>query len=282
MASAAASTSSLIRPSRHLFLSPHYDDIPLSAGATVKVLANRGYTPESLIVFGSEPDSAQPLTPFARELHAAWGLTAEAVIASRRAEEHTAAAILGAETGVLPFRDAIYRGELYLSDDDLFDVPSETESSLPGKIVASLRLAPSPEPATRVYAPLGVGRHVDHQLVFRAGTELASRGWDVWFYEDIPYALKPGAFESRLDEITKLTPLEPVAHIPAAAAWEQKLDAILSYPSQLETVFRHYVGVGATRDEISDALDTYARGVGEGEPVERFWRISDASIKEGS
>jgi LmbE family N-acetylglucosaminyl deacetylase len=282
MSSATASTSSLTRPSRHLFLSPHYDDIPLSAGATVRLLSNHGHAPESLVVFGSEPDPALPLTPFARQLHAVWGLTAEAVIASRRAEEHTASAILGAQSGVLPFRDAIYRGELYLSDDDLFDVPSETEALLPGEIVASLRLAPSPEPAARIYAPLGIGRHVDHQLVFRAGTELASRGWDVWFYEDIPYALKPGAPESRLDEITTSTPLEQVARVPAATAWEAKLDASLSYPSQLETVFRNYVGVGTTREEISDALRTYARGDGEGEPVERFWRISDASIKEGS
>ena len=282
MSSAAASTSSLTRPSRHLFLSPHYDDIPLSAGATVRLLSNHGHAPESLVVFGSEPDPALPLTPFARQLHAVWGLTAEAVIASRRAEEHTASAILGAQSGVLPFRDAIYRGELYLSDDDLFDVPSETEALLPGEIVASLRLAPSPEPAARIYAPLGIGRHVDHQLVFRAGTELASRGWDVWFYEDIPYALKPGAPESRLDEITTSTPLEQVARVPAATAWEAKLDAILSYPSQLETVFRNYVGVGTTREEISDALRTYARGDGEGEPVERFWRISDAPINDGS
>ena len=183
---------------------------------------------------------------------------------------------------MLPFRDAIYRGALYLSDDDLFGAPSESESSLPDEIVASLDLAPNPDPATRFYAPLGVGLHVDHQLIFRVGAALAAGGWDVWFYEDIPYAMKPNALESRLDAINESMPLEPVARVSAEVAWEPKLDAILSYPSQLETVFRNYVGVGTTRREISDALGTYARRVGEGSPAERFWRFSDASIQKGS
>jgi LmbE family N-acetylglucosaminyl deacetylase len=50
----------LTRPAQHLFLSPHYDDIPLSAGATVRLLADRGLAPESLVVFGSEPDRDRP------------------------------------------------------------------------------------------------------------------------------------------------------------------------------------------------------------------------------
>ncbi len=101
----------LTRPARHLFLSPHYDDIPLSAGATVRLLADHGLTPETLVVFGSEPDRDRPLSAFAEAMHERWGLTANEVIASRQAEEAAAAAVLGAQTRVLPFRDAIYRGD---------------------------------------------------------------------------------------------------------------------------------------------------------------------------
>jgi LmbE family N-acetylglucosaminyl deacetylase len=259
--------------SRHIFLSPHYDDSPLSAGATVKILADNGFTPETLVVFGAEPDRAQPLSPFATAMHAGWGLTAEKVIASRQAEENAAAMILGACSRVLPFRDAIYRGHAYLSDDDLFGAPSANDASLPGEIVASLDLGERPDRSTRLYAPLGIGRHVDHQLVHRAGADLAAAGWDVWFYEDIPYALKPGALEARLTELGAATHLEPAACIAAARAWNAKLDAILSYPSQLETVFRQYVGVGTSRSEISAALRDYATRAGDGAAVERFWRM---------
>jgi LmbE family N-acetylglucosaminyl deacetylase len=282
MDSALTEATSVTRPARHLFLSPHYDDIPLSVGATVRLLSNEGITPESLVVFGSEPDPEHPLTPFARQLHDAWGLDASDVIASRRAEENAAAVILGASTGVLPFRDAIYRDDLYLSDDELFGVPAGAESTLPNEIISALGLPGTPDPATRVYAPLGVGRHVDHQTVFRAGVELAQAGWDVWFYEDSPYALKPDALDSRLADIAQSVPMVVAARVPAEPTWERKLDAILSYPSQLETVFRAYVGVGTTRSEIGEALAAYARGVGVGMLAERFWQLSDPSTQSGS
>jgi LmbE family N-acetylglucosaminyl deacetylase len=269
-------------PRRHLFLSPHYDDIALSVGGTVSRLARAGMVPETLVVFGDEPDPAQPLTPFAQTLHEGWGLAANEVIARRRAEEDAAAAILGAASGVLPFRDAIYRERHYLSNDDLFGVPAPAEDRLPAEIVATLPLDPRPTSETRLYAPLAVGSHVDHQLVFRSAIALAGKGWDVWFYEDIPYALKPQALASRLQQMTAATPVDPAARIQVEEVWEQKLDAILAYPSQLETVFHQYVGVGTSREEISEALLVYARRAGEGEPVERYWRVAPTTPGVGS
>jgi LmbE family N-acetylglucosaminyl deacetylase len=272
----------LTRPARHLFLSPHYDDIPLSAGATVRLLSGHGLAPETLVVFGSEPDRDRPLSAFAEAMHEQWGLTANQVIASRQAEEAAATAELGAQTRVLPFRDAIYRGDAYLSNEDLFGSPATEEAFLPATIAAALDLEDSPDAGTRIYAPLGVGKHVDHQIVYLAGQELAGRGWEVWFYEDIPYALKPMALDARLAEIGAGTRLAPVARIPAESTWDRKIDAILRYPSQLETVFRQYVGVGTTREEISEALSTYAARAGDGAMVERFWRLIDAPAAAGS
>ena len=276
MASADDVPSELTRPTRHLFLSPHYDDVPLSAGATVRLLADRGLAPEALVVFGSEPDQARPLSAFARAMHERWGLAANEVIASRQAEEAAATAVLGARSRVLPFRDAIYRGDYYLSNEDLFGSPAAEEASLPAAIAASLDLADALDAPTRIYAPLGAGKHVDHQIVHLVGHELVARGWDVWFYEDIPYSLKPTALDTRLAEVRATARLEPVARIPAEATWEQKIDAILRYPSQLETVFLEYVGVGTTREEISQALAAYATRAGDGTEAERFWRLSEA------
>ncbi len=282
MSSAAALPPALAGPTRHLFLSPHYDDIALSVGATVRLLADHGLTPETLVVFGSEPDQSEPLSAFARSLHEAWGFGAGEVIASRQAEEQQAASVLGARTGVLPFRDAIYRGNRYRSDDDLFGDPAATEVSLPEDIIGSLALGEKPDAGTRLYAPLGVGRHVDHQTVFRAGIELDARGWNVWFYEDIPYALKPHALRRRLAEIADITPIEVAASVPAQSVWDSKLDAILSYPSQLEMVFWNYVGVGTSREEISAALAEYA-GHGSGDILaERFWHVAQVADGAGS
>lgn len=271
----------LLSVRRHLFLSPHYDDIALSAGATVAQLADAGMHPESVVVFGAEPNPDEPLSPFATAMHAGWGLPASEVIASRQAEEAAAAAILGASREVLPFHDAIYRGHAYLSDDQLFSSPAAADQPLPGAISAALDLDFRRKTDVRLYAPLGIGNHVDHQLVFQAAADLARNGWDVWFYEDIPYALKPEARSSRMEAIG-IKGIEPVATLPAESGWERKIDAVLCYPSQLETIFRHYVGVGTERGEIASALARYARAIGNGTVAERFWQVKESSRQPGS
>lgn len=274
--------ASLAQVSRHLFLSPHYDDIALSAGATVSLLSQYGLTPRTLVVFGSPPDLSRSLTPFAQAMHDGWGLTAEAVVASRQAEEAAAAAILGVHTSVLPFRDAIYRGDFYRSDDDLFGHPAAAEAALPASIIECLPIDPAEQGQTRIYAPLAIGQHVDHQIVFQAGVDLAAAGWDVWFYEDLPYALQADAVQTRLTGIEAAVQLEVAAVIPAAPGWERKIGAILSYPSQLDTIFRQYVGVGTSREEISTALAEYAARVGDGNLSERYWRVEEALSNRGS
>jgi hypothetical protein len=52
------------------------------------------------------------------------------------------------------------------------------------------------EAGTRLYAPLGVGNHVDHQLVRRAA--IAVWPGPLWFYQDFPYAAVPGALAAAL------------------------------------------------------------------------------------
>ena len=274
--------SQLAARRRHVFLSPHYDDIALSTGATVRLLAAHGFVPETTIIFGAEPDLEQSLSPFARQLHAEWGFSAGDVVGRRRAEESAAAIVLGTCVRTLPFRDAIYRGHHYLSDADLFGAPALAERDLPAQIAAAIDLPSRVDPNLRIYAPLAVGRHVDHQLAFQAGSHLAAQGWDVWLYEDLPYALKPGAFAARLAEVSATTDVVPAAQIAAEPTWEAKIDAILCYPSQLDTIFRGYVGVGTSRAEISAALRDYAKRAGEGQLGERFWKITDPSSRAGS
>src|SRR5688500_5293136 len=125
----------LIRPERHLFVSPHYDDIALSAGGTAAQVRPMGKTPEVAIVCGAEPPPGHVFTQFAEDMHEGWGMAAGEVIASRRAEEAAAAAVLGTVPSFLPFHDAIYRGERYLGDPDLFGEVRADEDSLASDII---------------------------------------------------------------------------------------------------------------------------------------------------
>lgn len=273
MTATFATIDELIRPERHLFLSPHYDDIALSCGGTAATLSRHGRRPEIALIFGDRPDPSQPLTAFARQLHDEWKLSAEEVIGARRREEAAATAAMGADERVLPFHDAIYRGERYLNDEQLFGPPHADETDLGARIAAAAGLGGEPDAggSVRVYAPLAVGQHIDHQHAFNAGSALAARGWDVWFYEDLPYSLFPGRKDGRIAALGAA--IEPGPAVDISETWETKIDAILAYPSQLTVIFRVYVDVGTSRAQIDGAMSAYARNAGDGVRAEQFWRI---------
>ena len=263
----------LTKPDRHIFLSPHYDDIALSCGGTAAVLSAAGRTPEVALIFGDYPDPNQPLTPFAEYHHQQWGMSPDEVIAGRRAEERMASIALGTCDRFLPFRDAIYRGERYLSDDDLFGTVKDDEADLHQGIIEELRLNDHDAANSRIYAPLAIGYHVDHQHGFLAGQELARRGIEVWFYEDLPYGLSTEKVEARRAQLGDGT-MTPGPEVDVSSQWGRKIDAIMAYPSQLSTVFGRYVGVGTTRAAIDEAMASYARSAGDGVLAERFWTIN--------
>jgi LmbE family N-acetylglucosaminyl deacetylase len=268
---AAISMGELARPEHHLFVSPHYDDIALSVGGTAALLSRQDREPVIALLFGSEPDPRQPLTSFAESMHRQWRMEASEVIAGRQKEEAAATAILGARDQFAPFHDAIYRGERYLSDSQLFGTPNPDEADLPRQIIEALDLDGSPDEATRVYAPLGIGTHVDHQLAFAAGIDLAQKGWEVWFYEDLPYALRPGSRESRFASSGHEFAIAAIVDVEDV--WKTKLDAIMAYPSQLAVVFS-YVRAGYSREEIDELMGAYAREAGGGFRAERFWNLT--------
>lgn len=263
-------TSAATDPTNHRFLSPHYDDIPLSCGGLAALLAQQGRRPEIVVLFGGRPDPATALSSFAAAMHRDWGLTADQVIDSRRAEDDAASALLGATSRPLSFLDAIYRGASYASDRQLFGHPVPAETDLPLQIVAELVGTDRPDPDTRWYAPLAVGGHVDHRLTFAVGRELDARGWNVWFYEDLPYAIRPGALHQRLEEVKSVISPDPPRIIDIGAVWETKIDAVVAYRSQMATVFG-YVGGDGSRATIDRVMRDYAEDRGDGHPAECFW-----------
>ncbi len=267
------SRDELVRPDRHIFLSPHYDDIALSCGGTAALLSSSGRTPEVALIFGDHPDRNVPMTVFAEELHRQWGMSATEVIDGRRREEELASITLGACARFLPFRDAIYRGDRYQSDDELFGAPSPDEEEIADKICDELQITSRDEKRTRVYAPLAIGRHVDHQHAYRAGLCLHKRGYEVWFYEDLPYSLRPEHVSERADFLA-LDLITPGPVVDVSSEWDRKIDAIMAYPSQLAVIFGQYVGVGTTRQAISEAMTGYAKSAGGGTLAERFWTVN--------
>ena len=190
----------------HVYLSPHLDDVVLSCGGTVHRQARSGGTVLVITIFAGEYEGAV-LSPFALEQHAYWS-NPPRPMALRRAEDAAALALLEAEVLHLDYLDAVYRASpgdqwLYVDLETLFGdvqpddpVGGEETRDLAERLAA---LIPPPD-QTVIYAPLGIGHHVDHQIVHRAARHLFAAGYPVAFFEDFPYSERAGALESALDE----------------------------------------------------------------------------------
>jgi LmbE family N-acetylglucosaminyl deacetylase len=254
-------------PRRHLVLSPHYDDAALSCGGLLALLSTHRRRPRVAVIFGAEPDPCAPLTEFARFQHERWGLAPGDVIAGRQREEAAAMRILEAETDVLPFGDAIYRGDAYTTEVSLFSPPAALEAALPQEITRALNLPPHADDI-RIYAPLALGGHVDHRLAHGAGRLLVQAGWTVWFYEDLPYALHD---PTAVPEMGREGDWEPRL-VDVSDYWREKMAAVLAYSSQNPIIFRHVAPDGDDAG-IEGALAAYAEQVGgQNRKAERYWR----------
>jgi LmbE family N-acetylglucosaminyl deacetylase len=251
---------------RALFLSAHYDDVALSCGGTVALLAERGPAPVTVTVFGGEVID-EVLNPFARWKHSRWGLSdMDAVREQRQAEDTRAATILRTGTRWLGVPDAIYRGERHQSDTDLYGDVQPTELPLAGLIAEEVQALPEWSDTSLVFVPLAAGSHVDHQLVFLAGQHLARGSVRVLAYEDCPYVIHtPQALDTRLAELADA--LGPPQYVAIASTFDRRLEAITAYATQVPVVFRF------TDDVPGEVRRFCHRLAPELGPVERFWPV---------
>jgi LmbE family N-acetylglucosaminyl deacetylase len=162
--------------------------------------------------------------------------------------------------------DAIYRGERYRSDPELFGVLKAEEQELAAHLAEEVLQLPEWRDDMQVFVPLGIGSHVDHQLVFETGRHLATAGVKVCAYEDCPYAIHtPAGVEARLTALGNAVG-EPVI-VPIAKTLQKRLDSIACYQSQVPVIFRF------TSDYRKSVTDFALKTGGDAGPAERFWPV---------
>jgi LmbE family N-acetylglucosaminyl deacetylase len=251
-----------------IYLSPHLDDAVLSCGGSIYSQALSGTKVLVVTVFAGIPSTAQ-LSPLATELHNRWGDTQNPV-AARRQEDRRALGMLGAEFLHLGFPDAIYRSHgdsfLYQLDQDLFGPLHLSDRSLVAQMAASLATIQG-LPHSKVFVPLAVGNHVDHQLVRDAVLVTDSLLGRALFYEDYPYVEQPGGLTTALESLGAdgwMPEVKPLTEDHLAA----KVKAIGAYRSQISTLF-------GDEETMTRRVRDYARTVSTGQEYgERFWRFA--------
>lgn len=162
-----------------VYLSPHLDDVALSCPCTLmhEVQAGARVLVATLFSHPGPADAGQ----FRRDDYVV-----------RWAEDARAMAALGADffhAGLLdaPFRSSLYHNfEGILFGRDPGDAATQRHAKA---VVTDILERARPQ---RVYAPLGVGEHIDHRLTHEAAPPGSL------FYEDRPYAFVRDAVELRL------------------------------------------------------------------------------------
>ena len=216
--------------------------------------------PLVVTVFASSPAANGPLSPFARSLHARWEHLEDAAVA-RQTEDVAALAVLGAQCEHWPYTDCIYRqtpdGQFpYDSEESLWADIHPAEDALIAELAGRLAALPL-APGGSLYAPLGLGHHVDHRIVHRAAR---ATGLQIVYYEDFPYAEDPEELAATLagrDLIPEVTPL-------SESALQAKIGAVACYASQISTFWSGLA-------EMALRVRAFAEGIGHGHPAERYW-----------
>ena len=242
----------------HIYLSPHLDDAVLSCGGAIARHANAGARVLVVTICTAAPPPAGPFSDFAHAVHQSWELTPAEVIRARLHEDDLALARLDADTYRAGLLDAIYRRpDAYNSRDALFGTPAPDDSLLYStrQLIAALR---GRVPRATFYAPLGVGNHVDHQIIHDAARD--SAGAVIAFYEDFPYMLWAGAFEQRMRAIG-----QPfiASTIDIDTTLMRKIGAISAYASQLSSLFEEPAALARIVGDYAENLRPESGTYGE-------------------
>ena len=258
----------------NIYLSPHPDDAVYSCGGMIHRQVHTGARVVVVTVCTGDPPSG-PLSDFAQSLHERWRPDSHAaaaeVVATRRREDLAALDALGAQAVHLDVPDCIYRlnpasgWPLYTSQNALFGSPHPSELTLIRRTATKLTTLLHGFGRHRLFVPLGIGQHVDHQLARRAA-EVA--GGVYAYFEDYPYvANEPGDWAGPGALGPHGRSLTPELVYLAEEDLAARLDSMARYASQLSTFWPDRAG-------LDQAVQQFATRTGGQAPAERIWRVA--------
>lgn len=229
--------ASLTKKYHQIIISPHLDDAVFSCGGLLQTFPGN-----TLVVTVFSSSEVKHYSRFSKKyLHWCGYSNASSYFYTRKLEDRRAGKILGFDHLHLNFIDGIFRYYqfllfhrfLYLNTDKLFGHLHSNDfnliSTINQKIIAIIKHKSLP--STRLYFPLSLGHHVDHQIIRHVADLLRPTQLKIYYYEDFPYmfwkqkhqSLKLGLRQEKLS-LTK-------------SQLSKKHSAILSYKSQIIPVF---------------------------------------------
>ncbi|QPC84853.1 PIG-L family deacetylase [Phototrophicus methaneseepsis] len=250
-----------------LFLSPHFDDAAYSCGGTIYTLNKGDQSVRVVTVMAGELPDPLPHTPIVEDLHQRWQAGYDPIVTRKREDEAAMRALGGVSFRYLPIGDCVYRTDngvaLYPTEESLWDNVHPHDPAV-------ARLAETPLYALtqttdllgmEIYAPMGVGAHVDHLIVRQWAYRLADANPQakLYFYADYPYIRDSAAIDKALVHHRQLV---PELFSFSESAMNAKIAAMRCYRSQVSTFWPDEEAIDA------DARSTFTY---EGQFAERYW-----------
>jgi LmbE family N-acetylglucosaminyl deacetylase len=208
---------------RHVFISPHLDDAVFSASNYITKLKHNKNNTLVITVFTNfgQPPLNSDATKFIKDCHFN---SLNQFQTKRLAEDRQAMKLLSTSYLHLGFTDALFRHK-------------NLKSVFSGKIpfsdkILSIRIYKKLKKLIKandlLYAPLGIGNHLDHLITHNLVKRFKNQ---TRFWTDQPYISKPANKKALKQLLPKLSLSFSVANHP------QKLKAMKCYPSQLNYFF---------------------------------------------
>ena len=248
--------------SRIVILSPHADDAIWSLGGAIPGLQSYGGV-TVVTVFNAVPtdDALEVLAKLPAER---WRYLPTSAI--RQREDSKATFSVGSDVTCLPFVDAAIRlgkeGFRYLEISDLFGTIHPEDTGLVPLVQKGLQdiLTGS----DMIFAPLGLGGHVDHKIVREAAKGLPL---DVTYYEEFPYAINGSDMEISRQAHEVSQNLKPYVLSCDLNIWQASAS---HYRSQVRRLF-------GNADMFKSQLSQYAHRYGA-QPCCRIWSTASENL----
>ncbi|MBF0491883.1 MAG: PIG-L family deacetylase [Deltaproteobacteria bacterium] len=184
-----------------LIISPHYDDAVFSCGG---ILSNpsQDYQFEVLNVFSHSGRRT----------------------AQRKKEEAAASEYLNYQSHSLGFSDYERRDFFGFLPSRMHRFLGAEDEEVFKKVETAFLDFLKNKNFHSLYFPLGIGMHIDHEICFRLAKSLSKQNsGEIYFYEDLPYALLPGLTELRLFQLGISSP-------ESLAGWQDMADFLYTRP----------------------------------------------------
>lgn len=243
-----------------LFISPHLDDVAFSCGGTLARLAFADFDVRLCTVFTRSVAAPQG---FALRCQTEKGLAADVDYMNlRRAEDSEFARLAGGARVIhLDFAEAPHRG--YDSAAKLFGEMRAEDDVWRGAHCQLQEIVDEYAPQI-IFAPQGLGAHIDHLQTVHAMLKLRTDAPVFWFRE-MPYAMRDS--DARASSILLSSAKMRNAWCDITQTVTNKIEAIEAYRTQLEFQFG---GSARMRDTLRLFHRQEAQRVGINGAVERF------------